>query len=246
MKKSAKVALGIANIIPFVLYVALPIVMIASIPNAEHSKAAPPTIFATFFTFYIFIMLAVFGLMIFYIVNVFQNERLPGEKKALWAVVLFLGNVLAFPFYWYFYIWSTPKEAAQPALAEAKFEGDRMYCSKCGAENHANNFKCTSCGYLLHPAQPTPASTNSYGAVGSIIPYRNSSAIAAYYLGVFSAIPVFGIVLGIIALVLGIKGRRVAKEHPELKGGLHAWFGILAGGFFALAYTVLTIWLFQM
>jgi hypothetical protein len=36
---------------------------------------------------------------------VFRTDRVPADKKALWAVVLFLGNFFAMPFYWYFYIW---------------------------------------------------------------------------------------------------------------------------------------------
>ena len=29
----------------------------------------------------------------------------PQDKKALWAVVIFMGNALAMPVYWYLYIW---------------------------------------------------------------------------------------------------------------------------------------------
>jgi hypothetical protein len=40
-----------------------------------------------------------------YIVNVFKNDRVSKDKKALWVVVLFLGNMIAMPVYWYLYIW---------------------------------------------------------------------------------------------------------------------------------------------
>ena len=73
-------------------------------------------------------------------------------------------------------------------------------------------------------------------ATGGVIPYKNAPALIAYYCGVFSIIPCFAI--GIAALVLGIMGLRRAKAHPHSRGQVHAWIGILAGGFFGLLYSV--------
>jgi hypothetical protein len=50
-------------------------------------------------------MLWIFILLGIYVVNVFKNDHVSKDKKALWAVVLFLGNVIAMPVYWYLYIW---------------------------------------------------------------------------------------------------------------------------------------------
>jgi hypothetical protein len=36
----------------------------------------------------------------------------PNDKKALWAAVLFFGNMVALPVYWYLYIWREPPSAA--------------------------------------------------------------------------------------------------------------------------------------
>jgi hypothetical protein len=44
-------------------------------------------------------------LLAIYIYNVFHNDRVGKDKKALWAVVLFLGNMIAMPIYWYLYVW---------------------------------------------------------------------------------------------------------------------------------------------
>ena len=52
-------------------------------------------------------------------------------------------------------------------------------------------------------------------------------ALLAYYLGVFSLIPCIGIPLGIAALVLGIKGLKYAKLHPEAKGKGARWAKII-------------------
>jgi predicted Zn finger-like uncharacterized protein len=67
------------------------------------------------------------------------------------------------------------------------------------------------------------------GGVSTLIPYRNGRALAAYYCGVFSFIPCVGLILGPIALVLGILGLRFVKAHPTAKGTGHAIAGIVCG-----------------
>jgi hypothetical protein len=42
-------------------------------------------------------------------VNVFRNDHVDKDKKVLWAVVLFMGNMIAMPIYWYLYIWREEK-----------------------------------------------------------------------------------------------------------------------------------------
>jgi hypothetical protein len=59
-------------------------------------------------------MLAIMALTVFYIVNVFRNERVDKDKKVLWAVVLFMGNMIAMPIYWYLYIWKEPAVTSAP------------------------------------------------------------------------------------------------------------------------------------
>lgn len=71
--------------------------------------------------------------------------------------------------------------------------------------------------------------------LATVIPFRNKPALIAYYLGLFSLfslVPILGVVgvgMAIAALILGIKGRRLAREQPEAKGTAHAWVGILGG-----------------
>jgi hypothetical protein len=56
---------------------------------------------------------------------------------------------------------------------------------------------------------------------------------------VFAIIPCFPI--GLAGLVLGILGLKHARLHPQSKGRVHAWIGIIAGGLFGILWTVLTI-----
>ena len=75
-------------------------------PGAEGESGAPPLVLLIF-PLHLLTMLIVMALMVFYIVNVFKNERVDKDQKVLWAVVLFMGNMIAMPVYWYLHIWKS-------------------------------------------------------------------------------------------------------------------------------------------
>jgi hypothetical protein len=52
---------------------------------------------------------------IFYIGNVFRNKTVSKETSWLWVYLLFGGNILAFPFYWFFHIWRDSDEIPSPS-----------------------------------------------------------------------------------------------------------------------------------
>ncbi len=64
-----------------------------------------PIAFAVIFALHFLTMLFILALTIFYIVDIFRNNRVEKDKKALWAIVIFMGNAIAMPIYWYLYIW---------------------------------------------------------------------------------------------------------------------------------------------
>ena len=115
MTKAGKIALGAATVWPF-LYVLIFFVAVFGLtfafsgrdPVSEGDR--PPAWFFGIIALHFLTMLWVLGLMVFYMINVFRNERVEKDKKVLWAVVLFLGNMLAMPVYWYLYIWREPDE----------------------------------------------------------------------------------------------------------------------------------------
>jgi hypothetical protein len=81
-------------------------------------------------------------------------------------------------------------------------------------------------GMPFEPVKPTAAEDD---AVATIIPYKNPTALLAYYLGLFSCFPVLGLILAIAALVLGIQGLRHRKKNPQAHGTAHAWIGVVCG-----------------
>jgi hypothetical protein len=84
------------------------------------------------------------------------------------------------------------------------------------------------------PRRRRPPQTDD--GVSTVIPYRNGPALAGYYCGVFSLIPCLGLILGPIALVLGILGLRAVKRTPEAKGTAHAIVAIVLGGLVLLGH----------
>lgn len=113
MKQGSKVLLAAATIWPF-LYVLLFIgVAILSFFVRDNG---PGFVWAIILPLHLLTMLVIFGLTAFYIVNVFRNDRVNKDMKALWAVVIFMGSIFAMPVYWYLYIWRpavTPGVQAQ-------------------------------------------------------------------------------------------------------------------------------------
>ncbi len=121
-------------------------------------------------------------------------------------------------------------------------DGGRL-CSHCGKAVSAIAQFCQICGQPCDtpPTAPAglPTPVEQGDATGGVIPYKNPPALFAYYCGVFSILPFFP--LGIAALVLGIYGLKKANRHPVVKGRVHAWIGIIVGGFFGLVWTAVTV-----
>lgn len=80
---------------------------------------------------------------------------------------------------------------------------------------------------------------------GGLIPYKNPKALAAYYCGIFSLIPCLGLILGPIALVLGVLGLRHRSMYPTAAGAVHAIVGIVLGSLAStghlMAITMITL-----
>ena len=134
-------------------------------------------------------------------------------------------------------------------------------CPVCGHANRPAARACDACGEPL-PAGPAgrdrnrdpedlfeddldeelePAGDLTGDSTGGVIPYKNPSALIAYYLGLFSGFPLIGLPLGLAAFVLGIMGLRARRANPAVKGAVHAWIGIGCGGLFALLWTLAAV-----
>lgn len=109
-----------------------------------------------------------------------------------------------------------------------------MFCRRCGKEVAADAAFCPSCGMKIG------RSCHVSSGLGFFLP-KNAAALWAYYLGIASLLPPIGILTCVPAFVMGVIGVRRAMLRPELKGGIHAWTGIVLGAL-ALAFW---LWLFS-
>lgn len=76
----------------------------------KHVAGEMPTVMKIIFPLHFLTMIWIFVLLAVYIRHIFKTEAVPQDKKALWAVVIFCGNMIAMPVYWYLYIWKKLEE----------------------------------------------------------------------------------------------------------------------------------------
>lgn len=112
MSKTGKQLLGLATILPFG-YIIFFFVAIFSAFLFESTG-----LIAVIFPLHILMMLLITALTVFYIVDIFRNNRVDKDKKALWAIVIFMGSIIAMPIYWYMYFWKEQPAADAPLPAQ--------------------------------------------------------------------------------------------------------------------------------
>lgn len=76
------------------------------------------------------------------------------------------------------------------------------------------------------------------GGVSVVIPYKNGAALAGYYVSIGALIPIVGLVLGPVAIVLGVLGVRARNRNPAVHGLAHAWVAIVLGTLVVLGHVL--------
>ena len=106
-----------------------------------------------------------------------------------------------------------------------------MYCIKCGKSIPEKSIVCPFCGAAQTFSECSDISS-------SWLP-NNNMALLAYYLGIASLL--CGLITGIAAVITGIKGLAFAQAHPDAKGKVHAWVGIVLGCFCSICQILLAV-----
>jgi heme/copper-type cytochrome/quinol oxidase subunit 3 len=111
MSKKKALTLGVFTLLPF-LYIIFFIVFFLGIftTMANSQNNSFNSIFFIIFPIHFGIIIEIIVLLIIYIKNVFNNENIEETKRTLWALVLFFGNIIAMPVYWYINIWKPIKK----------------------------------------------------------------------------------------------------------------------------------------
>jgi hypothetical protein len=86
----------------------------------SHGASGPPRPFMIIFALHFLTILWIFGLLAFYLTYLFKTDRIGQDKKALWAVVLFMGNMIAMPIFFVVYVWpDPPRKTELPSAASS-------------------------------------------------------------------------------------------------------------------------------
>lgn len=96
--------LGLATLWPL-LYIVFFLIVVAAAtvagggePDNELPIAAP-----LLFGLHLATMVVIVVLLVVYIRDAYRNPELPDDRRTFWAVVLFMGNAVAMPIYWWLY-----------------------------------------------------------------------------------------------------------------------------------------------
>lgn len=109
MTKSKALLLGACTAWPIIYMFLFMGVVFSQVFFVGMANQAPqeqmPVMMKIIFPLHFLTMIWIFVLLAVYIRHIFKTDTVPQDKKALWAVVIFCGNMIAMPVYWYLYIW---------------------------------------------------------------------------------------------------------------------------------------------
>ena len=110
LSRPAKIVVGALTLVPFVHIVAFMTAFLWVFVRISQIEDGPPPDgierwFFLVFALHFAMMLFVWVLIAFYMVYLFKTDRVPADKKALWAVVLFMAGLIAMPVFFWLYIW---------------------------------------------------------------------------------------------------------------------------------------------
>jgi hypothetical protein len=128
LSRLIKVLVGVVTAWPllyvFIFMGTILATMAGMVAQSGHDHAsgpghAMPAWFAMIFVLHFLTILIMFVLIAFYIAYLFRTDRVAQDKKALWAVVLFLGNMAAMPVFFWLYVWPEHWPSTEPAKTPA-------------------------------------------------------------------------------------------------------------------------------
>lgn len=58
----------------------------------------------------------------YYIYHVFQRDDIDQDRKLLWSLFLFVGNMIAMPIYWYLHVWQRDETYGIDSMEDSALE----------------------------------------------------------------------------------------------------------------------------
>ena len=117
--------LAVLSVWPFVYFIIFIGFMFVSFANVGSSSAHNAQAFDAFkyiFVVHLLTMVLMFALTAAYVVHAFRSDELDQDKRTLWVIVLFFGNMLAFPIYWWLYVRPSRRTNATGATDDSRVQ----------------------------------------------------------------------------------------------------------------------------
>src|SRR5882757_6389751 len=115
MSKQGKILLGLVSFLPIALIIVYGIFFISMFTSVfrESVRQKGPPAFLLGNMGYLQVTMALLvisalGLLIFYLIHAINNTRLDNTDRLVWVLALLLGNVVAYPIYWFMQVWKAP------------------------------------------------------------------------------------------------------------------------------------------
>lgn len=112
MARASRIWLGIFTFLPIVLgfvYMVTFGLLVKDVILYGNADQPMPLFSSMFWLIILMLVMGIlaFGLLVYYIILVI-NSKADSNEKLLWIILFLVGNILAFPVYWYMRIWKEP------------------------------------------------------------------------------------------------------------------------------------------
>lgn len=106
--------IGALSLVPPIYALFFIAIIGAAAARQGHGRSDLPIPFGTLLVLHLTVICLTIGLLVVYVRDAYVNPLIDDDKRVFWAVVLFLGNVIAMPVYWWLYMRrEAPDEAAR-------------------------------------------------------------------------------------------------------------------------------------
>lgn len=110
MNQTTKILLGIATVLPFILFGLYFVSLIqssSSMSGVQGPDGAAVGLLSLGVTLLIFFsaVLVSIVLFVYYLVHVINNSRLDASNRLIWALIILFFQNFGFIIYWYFQVW---------------------------------------------------------------------------------------------------------------------------------------------
>ena len=110
LSRGKKILLGFLTVWPWIYIPCFMIAVFSIILLTEQGGAdGAPLLMFIIIPFHFLTIFLIFILMGFYVYHSVKNKKLDDDKRLVWILALFFGNMIVMPVYWYMNIWKEPE-----------------------------------------------------------------------------------------------------------------------------------------